>query len=284
MTDIRRRKALQKVRHVVQAFFFLLLVFLVIGSVCSFVLGGVAISEPLGGLQVLVAGGWLHAPDLLVTFGISLLLFVTAVLLLGRAWCAWACPIGSTVEFTEYLMKRRRIKPRVDRRGASPRLATLRRHETKYGILGGVLASAALTRSPAWCSYCPIGTVCRGTAAGGMVAGLEMAVVGAVAATSFYERRFFCKYLCPVAGLLTAISRFNPFLKPRIHRDRCPDCGACDVVCPEGLQVSRERTFAECTKCFVCYSKCPYGSISIGLVGARAGPPGPPAPRISEKV
>lgn len=285
MTDIRRRRALQKFRHVVQAFFFLLLVVLVVGSVCSFVLAGVAISEPLGGLQVLFAGGWVGVPGIFLAFGVSLLLFVGAIILVGRAWCAWACPVGSVVEFTEYLMKRRRIRPVVHRNGASPRLAGLRRHETKFGVLGGVLAAAAITRSPAWCSYCPIGTVCRGTAAGHVVAGLELAAVGAVAATSFYEKRFFCRYLCPVAGLLTAVSRLNPFLKPRVHRGRCTECGACDILCPEGLHVREERTFAECTKCFVCYSRCPYGSISISLLGRRgSAPPGLPQGPISEKA
>ncbi|MEM1994025.1 MAG: 4Fe-4S binding protein [Nitrososphaerales archaeon] len=266
------KKLIQKTRHISQAFFFIFFTAVVVGAVCSFVIGSVEVVEPLGALQILVASGASVPQSTLLVFVSATAIFIFVTILLGRAWCAWACPIGTITEFTEHVMNKRRFKPLVERRPRIPLKAEEGRiwsKEVKYFTLSAVIISSAVTRTPSWCSFCPIGTICRGTVAGSFVAGAEMAIVGAVLAANVYEKRFFCKYICPVAGLLTLISRFNFFMKPRVKREECRSCGACAVICPEGLMVCEEKTFAECTKCFVCYSKCPYGVISIGLTGRK---------------
>ncbi len=264
------KKLIQRLRHVSQAFFFIFFVFVVVGTVCSFIIGGFEIIEPLGALQILIANGVPQTS--LIIFITATAAFITLTVILGRAWCAWACPIGTLTEFTEYLIIKRGFKPMVER--GSKTLAAVSKDrvwnkEVKYLTLGAVVLSSALTRTPSWCSFCPIGTICRGSVAGTLVAGAEMAVVGAVLAANVYEKRFFCKYICPVAGLLTLISRVNLFIKPKVKREECRSCRACAVICPEGLMVCEEKTFAECTKCFVCYSKCPYNVISISLIGRK---------------
>jgi len=87
-----------------------------------------------------------------------------------------------------------------------------------------------------------------------------------VGAMSLGEKRFWCRYLCPVGGLLTIVSRLNPFLKPKVQHDaNHRNCGACATICPEGINICKEKTFARCTKCFDCYSKCPFGVVHIGF-------------------
>ncbi len=274
MNPRRLIQRIQRIRHLSQAFFFILFTLLVVGSVCSFIIGNTGVIEPLGALQILVASGLSIPQAKIIAFTFAAGIFIAAIMLLGRAWCSWACPIGVLNELTDHILTKRRFKSIVEMRakkvGDKGRLWL---KETKYFTLGVVLLSAAVTRSPVWCSFCPIGTICRGSVAGGFVAGLEMALVGAVVAANTYEKRFFCKYICPVAGLLTLISRLNPFIKPSVRRDRCKVCAECKYICPEGLMVCEEKSFAECTKCLVCISKCPYGAISISLIGRGSAQP-----------
>lgn len=260
------KKLIQRIRHLTQIFFFVFFVYLVVGTVCSFVVGDVEIVEPLGALQSIVASRLSIPQTILLAFLVATAIFVAVTILLGRAWCAWACPIGSLTELTEHVMTKMRFKPIVERRRKSDtKDKRVWSKEVKFSTLAAVILSSAVTKTPAWCSFCPIGTVCRGTVAGGFVAGAEMAIVGAVLAASTYEKHFFCKYICPVAGLLTLISRVNQLIKPLVKQGECRRCADCAAICPEGLLVCEEKSFAECTKCFVCYSKCPYSIITIGL-------------------
>ena len=259
-------KLIQRIRHITQILFFVFLVYLVVGTVCSFIVGEVQIVEPLGALQIIVASRVSIPQTMLLTFLAALAIFIGVTILLGRAWCAWACPIGSLTEFTEHVMRKLKFKPLIERKPkANTKDRKLWSKEVKFSTLAAVTLSSAVTKTPAWCTFCPIGTICRGTVAGGFVAGAEMAIVGAVLAANTYEQRFFCKYICPVAGLLTLISRLNLLVKPRVKRDMCRRCMTCATICPEGLLVCEEKSFAECTKCFLCYSKCPNGAIAIAL-------------------
>ena len=260
------KKLIQRIRHITQILFFVFLVYLVVGTVCSFIVGEVQIVEPLGALQIIVASRVSIPQTILLTFLAAVAIFIGVTILLGRAWCAWACPIGFLTEFTEHVIAKARFKPLVERK---PKANTgdkrLWSKEAKLSTLAAVMLASAVTKTPAWCSFCPIGTICRGTVGGGFVAGAEMAIVGVVLAANTYEKRFFCKYICPVAGLLTLISRLNPLIKLRVKRDECRRCAACAIICSWGLLVCEEKSFAKCTKCFVCYSKCPYGVITISL-------------------
>jgi ferredoxin-type protein NapH len=260
------KRLIQRVRHLIQTLFFAFFVYLVVGTVCSFVVGAAQIVEPLGALQIIIASRLGVPQTTLITLLAAAVILIVVTILLGRAWCAWACPIGSLTELIEHVMTKLRFKPLVERRAKAE--AEGRRfwgRGAKLSTLAAVMLSSAMTKTPAWCSFCPIGTLCRGSVAGGFIAGAETAIVAAVLAANTYEKHFFCKYICPVAGLLTLISRLNPLIKPQVRREGCKRCAACAIICPWGLLVYEEKSFAECTKCFVCYSKCPYGVITISL-------------------
>ena len=80
------------------------------------------------------------------------------------------------------------------------------------------------------------------------------------------ERRFWCKYLCPLGGLLGIISRYA-FLRRSVSED-CNDCGACASVC-QGRAAPDEKDRwknAECLYCMDCDDLCPRNAVHFGFL------------------
>jgi ferredoxin len=76
--------------------------------------------------------------------------------------------------------------------------------------------------------------------------------------------RFWCRYLCPLGGLLGLVSRFA--LLRRVVSKDCTACGVCSRHCPTGT-ISAENGFAsdpaECTLCLDCLDSCPRSGVAF---------------------
>src|SRR3990170_4717498 len=79
------------------------------------------------------------------------------------------------------------------------------------------------------------------------------------------EKRFWCKYLCPLGALLGLLSRYS-FLKREVS-EGCTSCGMCDSVCQgEALPHQKEDwRNTECLACFNCDDVCPANAVSFGF-------------------
>ena len=79
------------------------------------------------------------------------------------------------------------------------------------------------------------------------------------------ERRFWCKYLCPLGALLGLLARFS-LLKQSVS-EGCTSCGACTEICQGGALDGGPGTWnkSECLVCFDCDDICPVGAVSFGL-------------------
>jgi MauM/NapG family ferredoxin protein len=76
------------------------------------------------------------------------------------------------------------------------------------------------------------------------------------------ERRFWCRNLCPLGGLLAFLSRLS-FLRGHI-RETCKECETCIKVCRmEAIDEQRRIIPEACNLCLECRDLCPNKSVSF---------------------
>jgi len=194
-------------------------------------------------------------------------LFLLGTLLLGRAWCGWACPQTVLSDLTAALDRWRR------RGGARAALAWL--------LLG--LGSALVGANLVWYFVEP-----RAFAAGLLSGTLHPVAWGswaALGAVVFLDLAFlrarFCATACPYAklqGVLFDRSTLVVAYDRRRAAD-CVDCGACVRVCPTGIDI-RDGLQTECIACAECADACEPIMARLrrpgNLVGYFHGEPGAP--------
>ena len=214
---------------------------------------------PFGGLESLYAflttGGWLRrvAPSALVLFvGVLLATFVV-----GRVFCGWICPLGAIGELSALAGRKAGI-----RKASLPDALDRPARYLKYLTLGIIIFLTWKTGTLVWRGLDPWVAWMH------LSAGFEglaespwgyAVLFGAVIAASFFGvERFWCRYLCPLGGVLAIIQKAS-LVKIRRNEARCVNCHACGRSCPVGLDPESVPVMksAECIACGQCAERCP---------------------------
>jgi polyferredoxin len=92
---------------------------------------------------------------------------------------------------------------------------------------------------------------------------------GGIVALNRYRTRFFCRFVCPLGGLLGLVSRLG--LLRLSMNERCTGCMKCRDVCAGGAgpHAAGEWSPSECVACFNCSSVCPEAALSWNFTVRR---------------
>ncbi len=221
---------------------------------------------------------------------------VLLTLVFGRAWCGWLCPLGTVLGLFS-------PKPGRGRPTAVPEGWRKAKYVLLIVILfGALLANQTLlfldplaiffrTLSTAvWPVLNQLVTALEDLlyqlpGLEGPVSSLDAAIrpfllpvepvsyqdaflfaalfVGLVALNALAPL-FWCRYLCPLGGLLGLISRVAVFR--RVTTDSCNSCGLCAGDCPTGtIDPAKNGASdpAECTVCMECLGACARGAAAF---------------------
>lgn len=208
-------------------------------------------------------------------FNLSLMLALLALTLVARkAFCSWVCPVGTVHEWLGALGRKLRGKKRGKELGlvspASTKDAAWR--WLRLPVLGLVLGFTVGTGELIFRPYDPYYVLF--SAHGHDVAMWSYLVIGLVLALGIVIPMFWCRYLCPLGGLLWPFSRVG-WLRLRRSEGACTDCRACDHACPHGIPVSTALRIdaGECTLCMECTSACRQeGALNIEGAGLARKP------------
>ncbi|MGB5451689.1 MAG: quinol dehydrogenase ferredoxin subunit NapH [Sedimenticolaceae bacterium] len=216
----------------------------------SLTLDVLPLSDPLVLLQSLAAG---HLPETAALTG-GLIVLVFYLIVGGRAYCSWVCPINIVTDVAEWLRGRLNIK-------GGARFSD----KTRYWLLGAILVVSGVTGSIAWELVNPVSMVYRG-----LVFGMGLAW-GIVLAVFLFDlligRRAWCGHLCPVGAFYGLLGEAAVLRVSAVRREQCDDCMDCFAVCPEH-QVIRPAlkgadkgigpviTSGHCTNCGRCIDVC----------------------------
>ena len=216
----------------------------------SLVLNTLPLTDPYVFLQSVFAG---HVAETTAITG-ALIVLVFYILVGGRVYCSWVCPVNIITDTAHWLRERLGISG-----------ATRLSRNTRYWLLAATLVLALTTGSIVWETVNPVSMVHRGLIFG---MGMAWVVIAAVFVLDFIvSRRGWCSHLCPVGAFYSMLGTHSLIRIRADARDQCDDCMDCFIVCPE-QQVIRPAlkgaekgigpviTSANCTNCGRCIDVC----------------------------
>jgi len=240
------------------------------------------------------------------------LIVMLSAVLVGRVFCGWVCPLGTTLDIVDFLFQRKKRNELPIRKGL---------FQIKYVLLVALLVTAVFA-VPIIGVFDPI---CIATRTYGMIffapydyfmehvvvpygrgfmpsslydwlrdvhvapnraaqpvynlAALTLVVFLVICGLNFIARRFWCRALCPLGAVLGLLSRWR--LLKIVIGDSCVQCRKCERFCKMGAIIEgdgaesgagRHTLSQECIHCFSCASLCPSNAIRVQFAFGKTTP------------
>ena len=218
----------------------------------SEILGAIPLADPFAALQILASR---HLPAFEVALG-AMIVLVIYLVLGGRVFCAWVCPMNAVADAASALRTRLGIR---DLFHLTPK--------ARYWVLGLALVLSATTGVAAFEWVSPIGILHRE-----LVYGIGLGM-GAVAGVFVFDllvlRHGWCGHLCPLGAFWSLAGRAAQ-IRVAFDDGSCTRCGDCVKVCPEPAVLNFSAAAqhgmvagGECTNCGRCVAVCPEQSLAF---------------------
>ena len=215
------------------------------------------LTDPLAALQIFLAGGGL-ALD--VALGVLLVVFIYGVFL-GRAYCAFVCPINLVTDFANFL------RAKLGLNYAQHKLFLPR--STRFVILGISLILSAVFGIAAFELISPISMLHRG-----IVFGMGFGIFAAITVflfDLFILKNGFCGHICPLGAMYSLIGKFA-LLRVYHTLSTCTKCMKCVQICPEpevlkpiGKKGGALKTMT-CLRCGRCIEVCDDNALQFSIL------------------
>lgn len=182
----------------------------------SLTLGVLPLTDPYVFLQILAAG---FVPAATACIG-ALVVLTFYLIVGGRVFCAWVCPVNMITDAAAWCRRR------LDIKANHPPPST-----TRYWFLAGTFAAAFVSGALAWEWLNPVAIAHRGLIFG-MGAGVYF-LIAVFIHDLLFAQRGWCGHLCPVGAFYSLLGKFALLRVAAPGRAACDDCMDCFAVCPE---------------------------------------------------
>lgn len=222
------------------------------GSLSSSSVLGITLTDPFAALQVLFASKEAN----FVYIGGALFIFLFYLLVRGRVFCSWVCPMNTLLELTDKLREFVKLPDKH-----------FNRHQKKYFALL-ILILSFLIGVPVYEIISPTGFIMKNLL---FSFGIGIFFILAIVLFDlFISKRGWCRYVCPLGGFYQFIGKVGLF-QVKSNPNICTGCTKCRSVCmadPEILDpvIKGETKYVksgDCSLCGACVDNCPSGALSI---------------------
>jgi len=205
---------------------------------------------------------YLFLQSLLASFSMTTDMIIGAVIVTvfymvvgGRVYCSWVCPINIVTDAASWIRTRLNIK------GVGTGLSRANR----YWLLLLTLVLAVATGTIAWEHVNPVSVVNREIVFG--LSSMWLVLLAIFIFDLIISKSGWCGRLCPVGAFYSIVGKLSVLRVDAVNRDKCDDCMDCFAVCPEpqvikpalkGKQSGHGSMImsGNCTNCGRCLDVC----------------------------
>ncbi len=216
----------------------------------SVILDVVPLTDPYILLQASLSG---HIPFINGIIG-AVIVLVFYLIVGGRVYCSWVCPVNMVTDASAWLRLRLGIK-------STFQFA----RNTRYWLLALTLVLPLITGMLVWELFNPVSVMFRGIIFG--MGWAWMVILAIFLFDLFVSKRGWCGHICPVGAFYSLLNYKGIFRVSADKREQCDDCMDCFAVCPEpqvikpalkgeDKGISSTIDFNNCTNCGRCIDIC----------------------------
>ena len=259
-----------------------------IGNFCGIGFESITLLCPLGALLAMIAE---RTAIPMAVISVAVVLLVCIVL--GKVFCAWACPVHFMSRGKKKGDKGTGLSSHSPSSEPSPCAACASpcgkakgiKIDSRHGILAAALGSTLVFGFPVFCLICPIGLtfatvllLMRLFAFGDTT--WTVVAFPLIIALEIVLLPKWCQRFCPLGALLSLFSGLNRTFRPHVDAEKClregrgKACNLCEQACPEGINLhdiaAGETTLNDCSKCRACADVCPEHAITFPLLPKKS--------------